>query len=167
MKYSIILLFGLLGCTSKHDERLLVGDLYFDDFRFGNFYNLADSIRERVEHNIDTTNLETADSSSRSFITLFNKFKKEGLLYKPFVDVKIKEDSIVKLYLDSVDYDRLKLHKRKTLQQDGKKVIISAMTRTVGNYGVVLLYCTDLLDVSLVDGETLLGRSKFRIEDYE
>ena len=114
------------------------------------------------------TNFNTS-GEDKTFIDLFSRLKKDGLLYKPSVDIRPKEDSVLTLYLDSADYERIKVYKRADLIADKKKVVISGRTKKIGQLGdVIFLYCYDLTDVKLVDGDTYpRGRSKFKIEDYE
>ena len=167
MRYIVLTLSVIfIACTPKDDKDLLIGDLYFSDLRFGNFYNLPDSSRNYIEHYFDTINIAKADSADKRYHDLFHVLKNKGLLYKPFVDIKVKEDSMVKLYLDSVDYDRIKIFKWRELLNDQKKVVIKAKTEYIDRFPFPLLYCQELVDVSLTDGKTLPQRSKFRIEDY-
>jgi hypothetical protein len=70
---------------------------------------------------------------------------------------------VVTLYLDTLDYDRIKIYKRQKLQDDNKKVKIEA-TVTMIDSG--LYNCEKLKRVDLVDGETLQRQKKFKIEDY-
>lgn len=127
---------------------------------------MEDSIKVRFENIIDTLELEHADSGLVKLIQAYESLKNEGLLYKPFVDLKTGDNSFVKLYMDSADYDRLKIHRREKLREEGKKVIVKARVREITDIGYPLFYCEDLVGIVLVDGETLLGRSKLRIEDY-
>ena len=166
-KYILILIMPLFAaCSTKEDENLFTGDLYFARIRYGSYYNMPDSIRRGIDTIMDTVNIERADSSSRAFIEIFNKLSKEGMLYKPYVDLKVGENSYVKLYLDSSDYEEIKPYKRKFLQNAHKKIVIKAQTREIGNMSLPLLYCTKLIDVRVVDGETLPYGSKFTIDDY-
>ncbi|CAN5254730.1 hypothetical protein BH09BAC3_BH09BAC3_19790 [soil metagenome] len=168
LKYILMLavLIGT-GCSTKQEENLFTGDLYFARIRFGSYYNLTDSIRQRIVNVMDTVAIARADSSSRAFIEIFNKLDAEGMLYKPYVDLKVGENSYVKLYMDSTDYNEIKVYKRKFLQNAHKKVIIKAHTREIGNMSLPLLYCVKLVDVRVVDGETLPYGSKFTIDDYQ
>ena len=165
--YILILIVSLLtACSTKREENLFTGDLYFARIRYGSYYNMPDSIRKRIEYVMDTVNVERADSSSRAFIEIFNKLSNEGMLYKPYVDLKVGENSYVKLYLDSSDYKEIIPYKRKFLQNAHKKVVIKAQTREIGNMSLPLLYCIKLVDVRVVEGETLPYGSKFTIDDY-
>ena len=91
------------------------------------------------------------------------KIKEEKLIYKPFVEILVSSDSIVKLYLDSVDYDQIKIYKRRQLQTNNKKIRIKANVRQFDNG---YFYCNELLSVDLVNGETLQRQKKLKIEDY-
>ncbi len=167
VKYLFVVAGLLCACSPTHeDDDLLTGDLFFSAARYGSFYNLPDSVRERIEFVMDTVNVNTADSSSRAFIDAFQRLKDQQMLYKPYVDIKLAENSYVKLYLDSADYDRIKSYKRKFLQGSNKKVVIKAHTRQIGNLSVPLLYCTGLVEVKAVEGETLPRGNKFSIDDY-
>lgn len=166
----ILILFVLCACSKDHDEDLYLGDLSFDIFRMGSFYNLPDSLIRRIESGMDTTDLDNANGDEITFLDIFNKLKQQNLLYKPFVDLRPKdENSLITLYLDSADYDQIKRYKRKDLHANKKKVAVWGKTKKIGHLGqVTFLYCTDLVKVELVDGNTFpLGNDKFKIEDYE
>jgi hypothetical protein len=169
MRYIILLLILIIcSCTQERDDQLYIGELYFNAFQLGSYYNLDDSTRTKFEYSMDTTDLNTADSSQRAFIRLYRKFKEEGLLYKPFVDLRINDSSFVKLYLDSADYEKIKTHKWQDLLDRQKKVVIWGRTRELGRLDFPLLYCTELVDVEVKDGQTFPGRQgKFKINDYE
>jgi hypothetical protein len=78
----------------------------------------------------------------------------------------VKEDSMVKLYLDSVDYDRIKLFKWHELLEEDKKVVVKAKTEYIGDFPVTLLYCKELVNVTLTDGKTWPQKNKLKIDDY-
>jgi len=169
MRYVFILLIlTICSCTKEHDDQLYIGDLYFNSFQLGSYYNLDDSMRTKFEYSMDTIDLNKADSSQLKFIELYKKIKDEGLLYKPFIDLRLNDSSYVKLYLDSSDYDKIKIYKWRDLLDKQKKVIIWGRTKEIGRLDFPLLYCTELVDVEVKDGQTFPKRQgKFRINDYE
>jgi hypothetical protein len=117
---------------------------------------------------MDTTDLSKADSSQLKFIKLYRKFKEEGLLYKPFVDLRRNDSSFVKLYLDSSDYSRIQIYKWRDLLDKQKRIVIWGQTKELGRLDFPLLYCTELVEIELKDGQTFPERQgKFRINDYE
>lgn len=162
-----IVLLLLVACTSQQEGAdVTTGDLFFSTVRLGSYYNFPDSFRVHVERRLDTTDLEDASGTDKLFYEMFNALKKENMLYKPFVDLHMGEHSYAKLYLDSADYDRVKKYKWTDLRNNGKKVAVKARTRQIGDAGFPLLYCVDLVELEVVDGETLPARSKFAIGDY-
>ncbi|GHN03200.1 hypothetical protein WSM22_46890 [Cytophagales bacterium WSM2-2] len=169
MRYIFILLaLTICSCTKEHDDHLYIGELYFNAFQLGSYYNLDDSTRIKFEYSMDTPDLSKADSSQLKFIALYKKIKGEGLLYKPFIDLRLNDSSYVKLYLDSADYDKIKVHKWRDLLDKQKKVIIWGRTKEIGRLDFPLLYCTELVDVEVKDGQTFpVRQGKFKINDYE
>ncbi|MBX2898109.1 MAG: hypothetical protein KF775_00570 [Cyclobacteriaceae bacterium] len=111
----------------------------------------------------DTTNFEAADKNERELFRMYQTIKDNDLLYKPSVDILIENDSVVRLYLEPVDYDKIKIHKRQQLQDNNKKVRIESYIQSINNG---LYYCIRLKSVNIVDGETLQRQRKFKIEDY-
>src|SRR5690606_7963595 len=111
------LFLTIVACQDKADTQLMTGDLYFSFLRIGNYYNQPDSIVQFYEKYFDTTDFEKVNKNDRQLWTQYKKLKDLDLLYKPFVDISLKEDSVVRLYLDINDYDKIKIHKRKRLQE--------------------------------------------------
>jgi hypothetical protein len=89
------------------------------------------------------------------------------MLYKPYIDLKIADDSFIKLYLDSMDYNRIRIFKRKELRNQGKKVVVKARTREIFEGDTPFHYCLDLIELKVIQGETLPRPSKFKIQDYD
>ena len=94
---------------------------------------------------------------------MYDKLKSENLLYSPFVEIKVNNDSIITLYLSKNDYDKIKVYRRHDLIDINKKIVIKAETKFLAS-GMV--YCSKLLSVEKVDGITEQRDSKMKIEDY-
>jgi hypothetical protein len=157
-----VILILIAACGKSHEETL-TGDLYFSLFRIGSFYNLSDSAVNELKVYFDSSKLETADEEQRGLFSQYKKLKEEKLLYHPFVNLLMETDSVVTLYLDMSDYDKLKKYKRKELQDEGKKIKIVADVKRLNDK---LFYCVDLKSVDKVEGKTLLQSRKWKIDDY-
>jgi hypothetical protein len=103
------------------------------------------------------------NSADRKLLKQYKALRENNLLYRPYVYLKVQDDLVVTLYLDSSDYDRIKIYKRQKLQDDNKKVRIEASVTMIDS-GV--FNCDRLRQVEIVVGETLQRQGKFRIEDY-
>jgi hypothetical protein len=158
----IVLIFAT--CSQKNDQTvLLTGNLYFGFMRFGSYYNLSDSTINLYDRYIDTLKGTSQDKSTDKLLSLVKIVKANNLTFKPFVDILVQKDSVVKLYLDSVDYDQIKIYKKRRLVDENKVVSIVAQSKNLGHG---LYNCVKLKSVILSDGETLPRPGKFKIEDY-
>jgi len=157
------ILILIIGCHDKPKTEILTGDLYFSFFRLGSYYNKPDSLIKNFEIYFDSLTVEKASDEDKKLLTEYRKLKEEKLLYQPFVDILIKTDSVVTLYLDSIDYKEIKKYKRKELQDGHKKIRIEADVRKIDDR---LFICTDLRKVEMIDGETFIKSNKYKIEDY-
>ncbi|MGF1636384.1 MAG: hypothetical protein ACFCUU_04875 [Cyclobacteriaceae bacterium] len=158
-----LLLITIVACQQKTETQQLTGDLFFSNLRIGNYYNQPDSVVQFYEVYFSNTDFENGDESSKELRDQYKKLKDLDLLYKPFVEISLENESVVRLYLTESDYDQIKIHKRLRLQEDNKKVKIECEVEKIDDG---LYTCKELLTVELVDGETLLGSGKLRIEDY-
>ncbi len=152
------------SCKTSQTKQTLTGDLYFSFFRFASYYNQPDSLVDQVKMYFDTLDIQTASEEDKHFVELYRIISDNKLIYKPYVDIFIEPDSIVKLYLNQEDYDKIKIHKRQDLQNNNKKIVISA---SVTDYSKGIYFCDSLMNIKKVNGKTLQLQKKFRIEDYE
>ena len=161
----------LFSCSQTKDKNLYVGDLRFTDVRFwGSLYNLPDSTIKGIKSTLDTVDINNETLNSNGISQLLLNLKEQNLLYKPYIDLQQNDsETLVCMFLDSVDYEQFRKYKWKDLQDENKKVMVWAKTNKIIQSGqVTFLYCTDLVDVKVVEGETFpIGRQKLKILDYE
>ena len=118
------ILILIFGCETRPTTDTLTGDLYFSFFRMGNYYNQPDSVVNHFELYFDTVTIEKLNTGDKKLLRQYRILKEKNLLYRPFVYLRVKDDSVVTLYLDTLDYDRIKIYRRQRLQDDNKKVRI-------------------------------------------
>ncbi len=116
-----------------------------------------------MDEDLKAVNLDSSDNALVELVKDYQKLKDEGLIFKPVVDIMVNDELTIKLVLDSADYDKIKKYKHKDLIDTNKKVRIKAKTRKTG---LNFYYCTDLLEVNLVNGQTLPNDNKLKIQDY-
>lgn len=148
--------FGQIADTIK-------GDLYFGLWRYGSFYKLPHGKAKDFEKFVAEHRGDTNNTSEQEIIHIYDVIKKEDLLYHPYIQLKIENDSIVRLYLEKKDYKQIKKYKLQELQNNGEKITIVLHHRILDNG---LIYCEKLISVSKVKGQTLEILKKFAIEDY-
>ena len=155
----VIVFFFASGQNKKATE----GDLYFGFFRFGSFYNQPDSIVKKFKIYADTVNREIVSATDKKVLAMYETLKKENLLYNPYIELRLDNDSIIKLYLDQSDYDKIKINKRQKLQDNNKKIRIKVEGKNLGNG---MLRCEKLISIEKIDGHTFQVQKKFKIDDY-
>jgi hypothetical protein len=162
--FSFLILFSLSNCNlNKQPNKQIEGDLYYDWLRIGSFYNQPDSLIKQVKLYADTVNRKGLDSDNLKFLTMYEVLKKEDLLYRPFIDLRLDNDSTVKIYFTNNDYDKIKIYKRQDLLDTKKKIRIKIEIYDLG-YGMAL--DKKLISVNKVDGQTFQINPKLKIEDY-
>jgi len=163
--YSICILFFLFTCNQKREgNKIVEGDLYYSWLHIGSFHNEPDSIIEKVKLYADTVNRKLVDSDNLKLLAMYDILKKEDLLSKPFIDLRLDTDSIIKIYFTTDDYDKIKIYKRQDLVDTKKKIRIKVQVRDLG-FGMAL--SIKLLSVIKIDGRTQPQDNKWKIEDYQ
>jgi hypothetical protein len=109
------LLLAFCSCNNQEQSEQITGDLYFDFFRLASYYNHPDSLVDNFRMYFDTMEYENASSGDKKLIDLYRIVDENGLIEKPYVDILVPMDTVVKLYLEIDDYNRIKLHKRQEL----------------------------------------------------
>ncbi len=154
-----------IACRQNHsDKNIVEGDLYFSAFRYGSFYNQPDSLIKAFETYADTTNSDSLSNFDKQLLQTYYLLKKENRLYSPFVELRINDSSIIKLYLDTIDYNKIKIYTRKDLQDNKKKIRIKVESKDLANG---LLICTKLISIDKLNGVTMQQEKKFKIDDYK
>ena len=160
-RLSLIIIVLLFACGQN--KKITEGDLYFNCFRFGSFYEQPDSILNKFKIYADTVNRKTISAIEKKVLTMYETLKNENLLYSPFVELRLDNDSVVKLYLNQSDYDKIKINKRQELQDNNKKIRIKVEEKNLGNG---MLRCEKLISIDKIDGHTFQVQKKFKIDDY-
>ena len=154
--------FLVFGCTK--DYQTIEGDLYFSPLRFGSFYNQPDSLVCKFISYVDSVDQLNADEDVRKILTMYKVLKSENLQYNPFADIRLDNDSVIRLYLEKSEYDRIRIHRRKELQMSKKKIRLKVQGKDLGN-GMVI--CKNLISIYKIDGVTLQVQKKYKIDDYQ
>ncbi len=161
--FSIIISFT--SCKSfNQNNQFIEGHLYYSWLRIGSFYNQPDSIIKKVTAYADTVNYKLLDSNDLRFFKMYKTLKAQNLLYSPYVDLMLNDNSIIKIYLSDKDYEKIKIYRWQELIDTKKKIKIKA---AVKDLGTGMVFCTNLMSINEVNGETLQNIKKLKIEDYQ
>ncbi len=154
----------ILCCFScSQDTKIIEGNLYFPFLNIGSFYGIPDSLIQKAKLYIDTVHTGNLDSAERRTFDMYVVLKKNDLLYSPFINIKLDDDSVLLLYMNEKDYNKLTIYHHKDLGNEHKKIRIKFSAQPL-QYNMYL--CKSLLSVNKVDGKTGMQSRKLLIEDY-
>ena len=145
----LILSFFIIACNSKNET--FEGDLFFKFVEFGSFYGADDSSIKTIEMKMDSIRLnKNASEEDLKVIAFINKLKKNNLLKSPWINLKVK-DSVIKVYLNQTDYQKLEKYKYKDLKRRNKKIKLKLDVELKDSE---LYFCNKILSMEEVDGKT-------------
>lgn len=165
MKKTLLLLFFVVLNTLSWSQSspTMEGDLYFGLWRYGSLYKQPKKVVKWVEKMAESKRRDTLDPTSQDILRIYDILQQENKLYMPYVQLKLDDNSIVRIYLEKSVYKKIKTHTIDELQEKKQKVRIQLEYRQMADD---LFYCKKLIQVDLRHGETLQRQRKFAIEDY-
>lgn len=161
MKGYIATIICLLFIGCGYSCKIIEGDLYFSFIRIGSLYNLPNITNDQLDSIFNSIPRTNADNN---FYEKYKILSKENLLNSPFIELKLDNDSVITLYLNKNDYDKIKINKVKDLQANFKKIRVKANCRYLG---FNLYKCENFIEMKKIDGQTLINSRKLKIEDYQ
>jgi len=164
ISFALFALITVCSLQCKQQGERMNGDLYFSFFRVGSFYNQPKYIIDSFERYADTANIQTAGTDDKKLLAAYAILKREGLLYSPFVNIKLAGDTIITLYMSAADYADIKKIHYKQLMAEHKKIYLQFSAKPLGDN---MFACTALYSVSQLPGDTYLQSKKLLIEDYQ
>lgn len=151
LHFLLILLCLLIACEEDNTEKIKA-DLTFRSVTFSSLYGATDEKYESLVREIDST-LENSNEDTQS-LELYNHFKtlqKLSLLRAPYIFLNIEKDSVITLYLDEAEYEKVKEIKHIDLLKEGKKIVLELelIEKVKGVY-----YSKNILNITKVDGKS-------------
>ncbi|MEO9483133.1 MAG: hypothetical protein ABJG47_06795 [Ekhidna sp.] len=163
----IVLVFILVSCTKEQTEyHTINGDLYYTWFDFGSFYNYPDSVLENVLLiQLENEEAELIAEDSLGYI-YFKLLQENDLLTSPWINLRVNDDSTVKLFMDKSEYEVFTKVSHEQLLSDNEKINVTARVQHLTDN---LFKCIEVMDVKRLEGRTFIlnGNRKFTVSDYK
>ncbi len=133
-------------------EIILKGDLYFKLIDLTSPIGLTDEQALNVEKWIDSMYLdyEKLSDGNKKLVDYYKKVIKHNLLKNPYLQLQT-EDGIIKVYLNSKEYEKIKHFKLSDLQEKSKKVNIELNAKELEKD---IFYSEDIITIQELDGKT-------------
>ncbi len=158
--FRYMLAFGLIGlilCGSTLQKKKFKGDLYFKLITIGSYCNADSTDIKKFDNTLDS--LMKVDKSLLSkddleLVDIYGGLKKNGLIDKPFFNIRIDSMSGYIVYTSPSEFMKVKDFNHDDLIKENKKVRLE-LTGEVVNLGTInVLYCTSIDKLEKVDGKT-------------
>jgi hypothetical protein len=163
-KIFLLLLLGISIYSFGQKTENITGDLYFGFWRYGSFYKQPKKIIKWVESISTTTQKDTLDETQQNIIRIYEDLKRENLLYAPYIQMILSNDSVVRIYFKNAEYRKIRKNKIDDLQEKNEKVTFNFEVRQIGKD---LYYCEKMVSMNRIKGQTFPRQTKFKMEDYK
>lgn len=149
--------FGCSTEKSNDSETRFTGDLFFKLISLGSFYHGDSLAITKLNHYLDSLKSINPDSLTRNdkeTLDIFDGLKRHGLIEKPFFHIRL--DSLITyiVYVDTIEYKKIKDFGQQELINENKKIKIG-LTGDIVNLGTLkVIDCSTIDKVEKLDGKT-------------
>jgi hypothetical protein len=159
--YFISIIFILGSCQSSK-EKTIEADLYFKLIDIERFFDVPDSTLIGIENLVHDINGDTLNTKRKEEFAHFKFMVDNNLLRKPFVWITLDDKRQI-LFLDSLDYNKLKVYGLRELERDKSKIKIKAVVREFEypyyfHDAGTALHCVRILAIDKLSGETFWSK---------
>jgi len=158
----IIYIFSVsIFCSCERDkEKVVEGDLYFKLFDMERYFDAPDSMLASIENGVSRINRDTLNRQDRKIYDAFKFMVDNDLFRRPYVRLRLDNEDIRILLLDSSDYRQFTKYRWPDLSRNKEKVRVK-VTVTEFEYPLFWMKKTEtaynglkVLSIDKVEGET-------------
>lgn len=153
----LLLLFCIL-LASCQNNKTVEGDLYFKLVTFQNPFDAPDSILTKIETDLKSVNADTLNGQNKKNHYFLQFIIAKKLLRKPQIMLRKDDGEIITLFLDTVDYKKLKIYEHNELISENKKIRIKAEVAKLKYNSEVFYETLKPISMEKVDGKTYWGK---------
>jgi hypothetical protein len=149
----------IISSCKEEKEKTIEADLYFRLFDIERFYDSPDSSLIKIENLVHEINNDTLDNKRKEEYKHFKFMVANNLLRKQFIWIRMDDGEKKILFLDSLDYNKLKKYNWSDLTKGKRRIRIRTIVRefeypyyfedTETAYD-----CVKMLTIDKISGET-------------
>lgn len=136
---NVLVIASLVIFSCNVRTKMIEGDLYFKLIDFQRFFDLPDSALTKIEADINGMNLDTLPRQDKEVYKLLQYMSDQKLIRQPFVRLLQDNGAIAMVFIDSADFEKLKVYNRKDLVNEHKKVRIKTTVSEL-KYDTLIAY---------------------------
>ncbi len=121
----ILLALVLIIVYSCSQKETVKGELFFDLLDFGSFYGMEDEQIKKYDKYLDSVqNSPGVEEYQKDFYDFISRVKKNDLIDRPYVFLRLPSDSVLRIYLSDREYEKVSQYSYWELQRMSEKVEI-------------------------------------------
>lgn len=151
---TILTILALITGCRTGNKMTVEGDLYFKLVDFPTFFDAPDSVLTKFETSIKTVNKDTLTEQDKKIYNLLQFMSDKELLRKPFIRLRQDNGEIIMLFLNAIDYGKIKDYNYNDLVQDNKKIRIKAEVSELKYDSLTVYETLKLISIDKIDGKT-------------
>lgn len=151
---TILMTLVLISGCQTDNKKTVEGDLYFKLIDFQRFYDAPDSVLTKIETSVKNVIKDTLTEQDKKIYDLLEFMTDKQLLRKPFVRLRQDDGKIVMLFLDKMDYEKIKDYNHHDLVQDNKRIRINAEVSELKYDSLTAYENIKIISVDKIDGKT-------------
>lgn len=113
---------------------------------------------------LDTIHLQYLNADDSAIFAGYKALQASGLLYQPYILLKLDNDSIITILLERPEYQKIAPTNFDQLIRDSVKLRVKAL---VEPFYEALYYGNGILSIDTIKGKTMQHYLKFRLNDYK
>ena len=137
--------------SCQESKNVVEADLTFKSISFMSAYGASDKEYSNLLMEMDSVLNTNIKNETYKLYQYLESLKNKNLLRNPYIFLKIKEDSVVTVYLSEKEYQKVKTFKHTDLFKQNKKVKVKIKLSEVGDN---ILYSDNILEIKKVKGKS-------------
>lgn len=126
----------------------------FTIINYPTFYGAPDSLISKFVRELETVNKDTLKEQDKELRNLLKFMYDQKLLEKPYINLKQYNGEILMLYLDSIDFVKLKIYNRYDLIRENKKIRIVSKALPIKHESWTAYENLNIISIKKIDGMT-------------
>jgi hypothetical protein len=138
-------------------------DLYYNWLKLGSFYGQPDSLLTNYMKMKDSLGFEQMLKADSTGTLYLKALEDKNLLNSPYIYLRTDNGETFTLFMNSKDYKNFTKFNYHELTDQNLKVRVEVEIDSIWKQ---MYYCSELISVNLLEGQTLQRERKFKIEEY-
>jgi hypothetical protein len=150
---AVAMVLAMYGCQTNQTT-IIEGDLYFKLVDLPSLYEVSDSIATKLETSIRTVKKDSLRTLDRNVYNQLQFLDDNQLLRKPFIRLRQNDGTILLVFVEPSDYEKLRKYHHEDLVRTHKKVSIRAAVETFKSNTLSVYKTSQPITVQETDGIT-------------